>query len=114
MAEKAVASVEASESPETSATAETAGTEFKGVLESPTEASTSDELGQNRDERPAVELAERNAQLTEPAADRAKADKMAEYAALAVEQPWWRRLVRWIQARRNRGARKRLRERLYG
>ena len=33
MVEKAMASVEASESPETSATAETAGTEFKGVLE---------------------------------------------------------------------------------
>jgi len=74
MAEKAVASVEASESPETSATAETAGTEFKGVLEPPTEASTSDELRQNRDERPAVELAERNAQLTEPAAERAKVE----------------------------------------
>ena len=102
MAEKAVASVEASESPETSATAETAGTEFKGVLEPLTEASTSDELRQNRDERPAVELAERN----EPAAERAKVEKMAEYVALADEQPWWRRLVRWIQARRGRAAKK--------
>ena len=114
MAEEAVASVEASESPETSPTAETAGTEFKGVLEPLPEASTSDELRQNRDERPAVELAERNAQLTEPAADRAKVEKMAEYVALAVEQPWWTRLVRWIQARRGRAAKKRLRERLYG
>ena len=61
MAEKAVASVEASESPETSVPAETAGTEFKGVLEPLTEASTSYELRQSRDERPAVELAERNA-----------------------------------------------------
>src|SRR6516165_1448034 len=111
MAEKAAASVEASESPETSATAET---EFKGVLEPPTEASTSDELRQNRDERPAVELAERNAQLTEPAAERAKVEKMAEYVALAVEQPWWTWLVRWIQAHRGRAAKKRLRERLYG
>ena len=114
MAEEAVASVEASESPETSATAETAGTEFNGVLEPPTEASTSDELRQKRDERPAVELAERNAQLTQPAAQRAKVEKMAEYAALAAELPWWRRLVRRIQAYRSRGARKRLRERLYG
>ena len=114
MAEKAAASMEASESPETGATAETAATEFKGVLEPPTEASTSDELRQNRDERPAVELAERNAQLTEPAAERAKVEKMAEYVALADEQPWWRRLVRWIQARRGRAAKKRLRERLYG
>jgi len=114
MAEKAAASVEASESPETSATAETAGTEFKSVLEPPTKASTSDELRQNRDERPAVELAERNAQLTEPAADRAKVENIAEYVELAVEQPWWARLVRWIQARRGRAAKKRLRERLYG
>jgi hypothetical protein len=114
MAEKAVASVEASESPETSVPAETAGTEFKGVLEPPTEASTSDELRQNRDERPAIELAERNAQLTEPGAERTKVEKMAEYVALADEQPWWRRLVRWIQARRGRAAKKRLRERLYG
>jgi len=114
VAEEAVASVEASESPETSATAETAGTEFNGVLEPPTEASTSDELRQKRDERPAVELAERNAQLTQPAAQRAKVEKMAEYAALAVDLPGWRQLVRWmIQARRSRGARKRLRERLY-
>src|SRR5215831_4579889 len=47
MAEEAVASVEASESPETSATVETAGTELNGVLEPPTQASTSDELGQH-------------------------------------------------------------------
>ena len=114
MAEKAVASVEASESPETSVPAETAGTEFKSVLEPPTKASTSDELRQNRDERPAIELAERNAQLTEPGAERTKVEKMAEYVALAVEQPWWTRLVRWIQARRGRAAKKRLRERLYG
>ena len=55
---------------ETSATAETVETELKGLLELPAEAAASDELLQNRDERPAVELAERNAQLDEPAAER--------------------------------------------
>ena len=114
MAEKAAASVEASESPETSPTAETAGTEFKGVLEPPTEASTSDELRQNRDEKPAAELAERNSQLTELTAERPKGEKRADHAALEDELPWWRRLVRWIRARRGTAARKRLRERLYG
>ena len=114
MATKAAASVEASESPETSATAETAGTEFKGVLEPPTKASTSDELRQNRDEKRAVDLAERSAQLAEPGAERARAEKMVKYAALADEggKPWWRRLVERIQMRRGRAARKRLRERL--
>ena len=70
------------------------------------------ELRQNRDEGPAVELAERNAQLDEPAAKRAKVEKIAKYAALADERdkPWWRRLVGWIRTRRGRAARKRLRE----
>ena len=112
MAEDAAASVEASESPETSATAETVETELKGLLELPAEAPTSDELRQEWDERPAINLTERNAQLAEPAAERAKVQKMAEYAALADEQPWWRRLVRWIRPRRGRAARKRPRERL--
>jgi hypothetical protein len=114
MAEDAVASVEASESPETSATAETVETELKGLLELPAEAAASYELRQNRDERPAVELAERNAQLDGPAAERARVEKMAKYAALADEhyKPWWRRLVGWIRTRRGRAARKRLRERL--
>jgi hypothetical protein len=35
-------------------------------------------------------LVERNAQLTEPAAERAKVEKMAEYVALADERPWWK------------------------
>ena len=126
MAEDAAPFLAAPDSPGRSTTPETAattdvpatfaalGTEPKGPLNLPAQAPAGDELGQNRDERPAVELAERNAQLTEPAADRAKVEKMAEYVALAVEQPWWRRLVRWIQARRGRAAKKRLRERLYG
>ena len=114
MVEDAVPSVEASESLGTSATAETAETELKGLLELPAEAAASDELRQNQDERPAVELTERNAQLAEPAAERAKVGKMAQYAALAGEhdKPWWRRLVGWIQTRRGSAARKRLRERL--
>ena len=58
--------MEASESLETSATVETTGTGLNGVLELPTEASTSGELGQHRDERPAVELSERTAHPTEP------------------------------------------------
>jgi hypothetical protein len=112
MAEDAVPSVEASESSGTSATAETVETELKGLLELPDEAPTSDELRQESDERPPVNLAERNAQLAEPAAERAKVEKMAEYAALADEQPWWRRLVEWIRTRCGGAARKRLRERL--
>jgi hypothetical protein len=124
MAEDAVPSPKASESPETSATPETATTNDiaaavaalgtqKGSLELPAEAPASDELRQNRDERTAVDLAERNAQLAEPAAERAKVEKMAQYAALAKhDQPWWRRLVGWIRTRRGREARKRLRERL--
>jgi hypothetical protein len=116
----------APEPPGTSATPETAattdltvgfaglGTEFKGLLELPAHAPASDELRQNRDERRAVDLAERNTQLAEPAAERAKVEKRPEYAALANEHynPWWRRLARWIRTRRGRTARKRLRERL--
>jgi hypothetical protein len=114
MAEDAVPSVEASESPGTSAPAETVETELKGLLELPAEAAASDELRQNQDERPAVKLTERNAQLAEPAAERAKVGKMAQYAALAGEhdKPWWKRLVGWIRTRRGRAARMRLRERL--
>ena len=112
MAEHAAASVEASESPETSATPETVEPEPKGLLELPAEVLTSDELRQGWEERPPIDLAERNAQLSEPAAERAKVEKMAEYAALADEQPWWRQLVGWIWIRRGRAARKRLRERL--
>jgi hypothetical protein len=90
------------------------GTEFKGLLELPAHAPASDELRQNLDERRAVDLAERNAQLAGPAAEGAKVKKRPEYAALANEHysPWWRRLARWIQTRRGRAARKRLRERL--
>jgi hypothetical protein len=126
MAEDAAPRVEASESPGTNATPETAattdvtvgfaglGTELKSLLELPAHAPASDELRQNRDERRAVDLAERSAQLDEPAAERAKVEKRAEYAVLANERynPWWRRLARWIRTRRGRAARKRLRERL--
>ena len=122
MAEDAVASVEASESPGTSSLKRRNDRhavvmrhlERKGLLELPAEAAASDELRQNQDERPAVELTERNAQLAEPAAERAKVGKMAQYAALAGEhdKPWWRRLVGWIRTRRGSAARKRLRERL--
>jgi hypothetical protein len=120
MAENAAPCVEASESPGTAATTDVTvgfaglGTEFKGLLELPAHAPASDELRQNRDERRAEHLAERNAQLAEPAAERAKVEKRAEYAVLADEHynPWWRRLARWIRTRRGGAARKRLRERL--
>ena len=125
MAEDALPSVEASKSPGTNPMPETAATTDvtvafaalgtqKCLFELPAEAAASDELLQNRDERPAVELAERNAQLDELAAERAKVEKMAKYAALADERdkPWWRRLVGWIRTRRGSAARKRLRERL--
>jgi hypothetical protein len=128
MAEDAAPSAEASESLGTSAAPETDGTtdvtavctvlatEPKSLLELPAQASAGDELRQSGEERPAVDLAERNAQLAEPAPERAKLEKMAQYAALADEhdQPWWRRLVGWIRTRRGRAARQRLRERLYG
>jgi hypothetical protein len=112
MAEDAAASVEASESPETSATPETVETELKGLPVLPAEAPIGDEPRQDWDQMPGVDLAERNAQLAEPAAERAKVEKMANYAALSDEQPWWTRLVGWIRPRRGRAARKRLRERL--
>jgi hypothetical protein len=128
MVEDAVPSVEALEAPGAGATPETGattdvivgvavavvGTEPKGFLELPAQAPASDELRQDRDERRAVELAERNDQLAEPRAKRAKVEKMAKYAALASEhdKPWWRRLVGWMRMRRGRAARKRLRERL--
>ena len=122
----ATASPEASERPETSATPETAATndmavafaalraELKGLLELPAGAPANDELRRNREERQVADLAERNSQLAELAADRAKAEKaMAKYAALEERaKPWWRRLVGWIHTRRGWAARKRLRERL--
>ena len=110
-AEDTAASVEASESPETTATLEAVETKLKGLPVLPAAGPISGELHQDRDERPAVDLVERNAQLTEPAAERAKVKKMVQYAALD-EQPWWRRLVGWIRTRRGRAARQRLRERL--
>ena len=113
-AEDTAASVEASESPETTATSEAVEPEPKGLPALPTEGPTSDELRQDRDERPRVNLAERNAQVAEPAAERAKVEKMVQYAALAKEHDkrWWKRLVGWIRTRRGRAARQRLRERL--
>ncbi|HEY1885480.1 MAG TPA: hypothetical protein VGG86_05425, partial [Roseiarcus sp.] len=114
VAEDTAASVEASESPETTAAPEAVETELKGLPVLPAEGPTSYELRQDRDERPRVNLAERNAQVAEPAAERAKVEKMVQYAALPGEhdKPWWRRLVGWIWARRGRAARQRLRERL--
>ena len=114
MAKDAAASLEASESPETTATSEAVETELKGLPVLPAEGRTSYELRQDRDERPRVNLAERNAQVAEPAAERAKVEKMVQYAALPGEhdKPWWRRLVGWIWTRRGRAARQRLRERL--
>jgi hypothetical protein len=124
VAEDAAPSVEASEAPGARATPETGGmtdvivavaplwTEPKGFLELPVQAPASDEVRQNRGERRAVDLAERNDQLAEPAPKREKIEKTAEHAVMRDEQPWWRRLVGWIQTRRGRAARKRLRERL--
>jgi hypothetical protein len=111
--EDTAASVEASESPETTATSEAVETELKG-LPVLADGPTSDELHQDRNERPAVDLAEQNAQLFEPAAEPEKVEKTAVYAALAKEhdKPWWKRLVGWIRTRRGRAARQRLRERL--
>jgi hypothetical protein len=113
-AKDAASSLEVSESPETTTISEAVETELKGLPVLPAEAPTSYELRQDRDERPAVDLAELNAQLAEPAAERAKVEKMVQYAALPGEhdKPWWRRLVGWIWTRRGRAARKRLRERL--
>jgi hypothetical protein len=110
MAEDAGTSLEASESPETTATSEAVETELKGLPEEP----TSYELHQDRDERPQVNLAEQTSQVAEPAAERAKVEKRVQYAALPGEhdKPWWRRLVGWIRTRRGRAARQRLRERL--
>jgi hypothetical protein len=114
VAEDTATSVAASESPEMSATPETVETELKGLSVLPAAAPVSDEPRQDRDERPGVNLAERNAQVAEPASERAKVGKMVQYAALPGEhdKPWWRRLVGWIWTRRGRAARKRLRERL--
>jgi hypothetical protein len=121
LAEDGAASLKTSESPETRRTPETSSTTdiavafaALGTQKGPLEVPASDELRQNRDERPAVDLPERNPQLVEPAAARAKVEKMARYTGLAGEhnRRWWRRLVGWIRTRRGREARKRLRERL--
>jgi hypothetical protein len=118
MGRDATASPEASERPETGATPETSTT--------PETAATNDmavafaALGaelkglQNPEERQVANLAERNAQLAELVAERAKAEKaIAKYAALEERaKPWWSRLVGWIHTGRGRAARKRLRERL--
>ena len=111
-AEDTAAFVEASRSPETIATSEAVETELKG-LPVLADGPTSDELHQDRDERPAVDLGERT-ELFEPAAEPEKVEKTAVYAALAKEhdKPWWKRLVGWIRTRRGRAARQRLRERL--
>jgi hypothetical protein len=109
MGQDATASPEASETsttPETAATNDMAvafaalGAELKGL--------------QNPEERQVANLAERNAQLAELVAERAKAEKaIAKYAALEERaKPWWSRLVGWIHTGRGRAARKRLRERL--
>jgi hypothetical protein len=125
VAEDAV-SVEASESPGTSATSETTattditvafsafGTEPKGSVGLRAQTSAGGELRQNLNERWAVGSAGRNAQFAEPAAERAEVKKKAKSAALADEhiRPWWRRLVGWIRTRHGAAARKRLRERL--
>jgi hypothetical protein len=113
-AEDAAACVEASESTETIAPSKAVETELTGLPVLPADGPTSDEMHQDRDERPAVDLAERNAQLFEPAAEPAKVEKTTVYAALAKEhdKPWWKRLVGWIRTRRGRAARQRLRERL--
>jgi hypothetical protein len=112
-AQDTAASLEASGATETIATSEAVETELEG-LPVLADGPTSDELHQDRDERPAVDLAERNAQLFEPAAEPEKVEKTAVYAALAKEhdKPWWKRLVGWIRTRRGRAARQRLRERL--
>jgi hypothetical protein len=113
-AENTAASVEASESPETTAAPGAVETELKGLPVLPAARQSSGELRQDRDESPGVNLAERNAQVAEPPSERAKVEKTVQYAALPGEhdKPWWRRLVGWIQSRRGREARKRLRERL--
>jgi hypothetical protein len=118
MEQDATTSPEASERPETSATPETAATndmtvalgalraELKGLLDLPAEAPANDELRQNR---------ERDAQVVELVAERAKAAEKATAKFAALEErakPWWMRLVGWIHTRRFRAARKRLRERL--
>jgi hypothetical protein len=118
MAKDAAVPLEASEAPEkiarARATLEAVETELKGLPVLAAEGPTSYELRQDRDERPRVILAGRNAQVAELAAERAKVEKMVQYAALPSEhdKPWWRRLVGWIWTRRGRAARQRLRERL--
>jgi hypothetical protein len=84
------------EAAEASAAPENAEMEVEGPAETP----TSDELGQDGD----TDLAERNSQLGETAAERATVEKMAGYVALSDEQPCWRRLVGWIRTRRGRTA----------
>ena len=117
MAEDPSPSVEGSESPGTNPTPEMTATTHatvafaalgtqKCLFELPAQVAASDELRQNRDERPAVvELTERKAQLAEPAAERAKVGKMAAALAGEHDKPWWMRLVGWIQTRRGKAAR---------
>ena len=119
VAEDTAPSLEASESHETSKTAETTDVTvvlaaLTSVDELPAQAPARDEVPQDREERRAVDLVERNDQFAKSAPKRAKVEKMIQYAALANEhdRPWWRRLVGWIRTRRGEAARKRLRERL--
>jgi hypothetical protein len=81
MGQDATASPEASERPETSATPEVAATNDMAVAFAALEAELKDL--QNREERQVSDLAERNAQLAELVAERAKAEKaIAKYAGL--------------------------------
>jgi hypothetical protein len=129
MEQDATASPEALERPETNATTETAATNdwaitlsafgayLKSHVEAPAGAPANNELRLNREERQAADLAERTAQPSEPAGDRANAgEAIAKYARLdEPAKPWWRRwrrLLGWIHTRRGRAARQRLRERL--
>lgn len=129
MGRDATASPEASERPETNATTETAATNdwtitlsafgayLKSHVEAPAGEPANSELRQNSEERPAANLAEGAAQVSELAGARANAgEAIARGAGLEeAANPWWRRwrrLVGWIRTRRGRTARQRLRERL--
>ena len=120
------ASLEVSERPETGAPETAAmdgmavlgvlGAELKGLLGLPPEAPGKDELRADSAEKQEIGSTERNVQLdVKLPTEAAKATgPVAEFAALPEERgkPWWRRLVGWIQTRRGRAGRKRLRERL--
>ena len=93
MADDAAASVEASESPET--TPEIARNErhrrrvhgawdgAQGPSRAPSQGASERRTASETDERPAVDLAEQNAQAAEPATERAKVEKMVSYSVLA-------------------------------